>query len=184
MSPDLTRTVRLASWVLPSREREVILADLWEESAGERRRGRWVAVQAVRMAVPLHLECYRDPRDAARLLALLLCGASLLTTIHALSFGPMDGARFFTDPITRAILAFWSASHITSALAAGFITGRVKPAPHVSVARWQVVALLAVMLVAQYGLANGALGALVLAGAALVADRARSATDDQPVVTA
>jgi hypothetical protein len=178
MSLGLTRTARLASWILPPRDREIILADLWEESAGERRRGRWVARQAVRMAMHFHLECYRDPGDSARLLALLLCGAGLVTTIHAISLGPMDGARFFADPITRAILAFWSASHITSALAAGLVTGRMTLASHLSVARWHIVALLAVMLVAQHGLALGTVGAILLAGSAALADRARRAADD------
>jgi hypothetical protein len=123
------------------------------------------------------LECYRDPRDAARLVALLLTVAGLLAVIRAIGLGPTDGARFFSDPITRAILAFWSASHITSALAAGLVAGRVTLAPHLSVARWHVVALLSLLMLAWYGLATGALGALVLAGAALLADRARSAMD-------
>ena len=177
MSTHPTRPVRLVSWILPARDREIVLADLWEESATERRRGRWVAGQAVRMAAHLHLEGYRDPRDAARLVALLLSGAGLIAIIRAIGLGPTDGAKYFTDPVARAVLAFWSASHITSALAAGLAAGRMPLAPHLSVARWHVVALLSLMLFAWYGLATGALGALVLAGAALLADRARLAVD-------
>lgn len=177
MSPDPTRAARLVSWMLPAHDREIVLADLWEESANERRRERWVAGQTLRMAAHLHLECYRDPRDAARLVALLLTGAGLLAMIRAIGLGPTDGARFFSDPITRAILVFWSASQITSALAAGLVAGRMPLAPHLSVARWHVVALLALMMFGWYGLATGALGALVLAGAAVLADRARSAVD-------
>jgi len=177
MSPDPTRAARLVSWMLPDRDRESVLADLWEESVNERRRGRWVAGQALRMAAHLHFECYRDPRDAARLVALLLTGAGLLAVIRTIGLGPTDGAKYFTDPVTRVVLAFWSASHITSALAAGLVAGRVTLASHLSVARWHVVALLSLLMFAWYGLATGALGTLMLAGAALLADRARSASD-------
>ena len=175
MTSDPTRAARLASWILPARDREIVLADLWEESANERRRGRWVAGQAVRMATHLHLECYRDPRDVVRLLALLLTGAGLLTILRAIAFGPTDGATFFTDPVARAILTFWSASHITSALAVGLVVGRVMLAPHLSVARWHIAGLLGTMLIAQHGLARGALAGVMLVGAAMLADRARTA---------
>ena len=173
MTSDPTRAARLAAWALPTRDREIILADLWEESVNQRRRGRWVAGQTLRMAAHLHLECYRDPRDAARLVALLLTGAGLVAILRAVGLGPTDGARLFTDPVTRAILAFWNASHITSALAAGLIAGRVPLAPHLTAARWHVVAALSIMLFALHGAFAGATGSLMLAGAATLANHAR-----------
>jgi hypothetical protein len=176
MKSDPVPALRLASWTLPARDREILLADLWEESAGQPRRLRWVAGQALRLAAHLHAECYRDPGDVVRLLALLITGAALLAIVQLPGFGTADGTRYFTDPVTRAILAFWSASHLTSALAAGLVIGRVALPQHLAVGRWHVVMVLAVL----HGMAAGVTGALALAGAAVLADRARRSLDSSP----
>lgn len=173
MSLHHTVTVRLLSRMLPARDREVILADLLEESAHTPRRRSWMATQTVRMAAHLHLECYRDPRDAAKLIALLLASACLVFAIRAIGFGPDDGARFFTDPITRGILAFWSASHLTSAITAGLILGRIALPGHISVARWHAVGAISVLLVLLYAPSTAATGVATLLGVAFLANGAR-----------
>lgn len=168
-----TATVRLLSRMLPARDREVILADLWEESTDRPRRYSWLATQTVRMAAHLHLECYRDPRDAGKLIALLVTSACLVLAIRAFGFGPDDGARYFTDPITRGILAFWSASHLTSAIAAGLILGRIALPGHLSVARWHTVGAISVLLASLYAPPTAATGVATLLAVASIANRAR-----------
>ena len=168
-----TATVRLLSRMLPARDREVILADLWEESTHRPRRHSWIAAQTVRMAAHLHLECYRDPRDAGKLIALLLASACLVLAIRAFGFGPDDGARYFTDPITRGILAFWSASHLTSSIATGLILGRIALPAHLSIARWHAVAAIGLLLVLLYAPSAAATGVATLLTVASIANRAR-----------
>ena len=108
-----------------------------------------------------------------RLIALLAAGASLLAIIRAIGLGPVEGAEYFTDAITRAIIAFWTTSNVTSGLAVGLLVGQVALPSHLSFARWHIVAALTVMMLSQHGLVAGAVGAVALFGAAVFASRAR-----------
>lgn len=161
----MTPIERLAARTLPPDEREWILADLREESGNGSRRGPlWRSVQSLRIAGRFHGECYHDLDDRLRIVLLLVLALALLWGIPAATGGYFPGERqFFTDPFGRAILAFWAASHVTSAIAAGLLIGRLTMVPeHAALARWHVAVAGVFACLMLHGLRTGFVAALLL----------------------
>jgi hypothetical protein len=172
-----TPLVRLAALTLPVPDREIIVADLCEESARERRSDFWVARQAIGVAGRLHLESYRDADDRWRILLLVLAAATVWFGVPQASSQLLGGPEVFTDPIGRAIVSMWRASHLTAACAAGLLIGRADWLQiHATSARWHVSLLLAVSAFVSYGSAAGGAAAAALLGTTWLADTNRQST--------
>jgi hypothetical protein len=92
------------------------------------------------------------------------------------------GIEYFTDVLGRAAVRFWSASHLTSAIAAGIIAGRLGLVPeHAARSRWHIAIAGAAALLAWHGPRAGALAAALLLASAWFGDRARRVyADDTP----
>jgi hypothetical protein len=175
-----TALERLAALALPSRDRGVLMADLLEESRGPRPRGSlWRAVQALRIAGRYHAECYHDPDDRLKVASLLAIAVALLWLVPVATGDFGGAATVFTDPFGRTIVRFWGASHVTSALAAGLVAGRVPLVPeHAALARWHVAFVAAAACVVLHGLPSGALAAALLLAATWLGDRGRGSQPD------
>jgi hypothetical protein len=171
---------RLAGRALPERDREVILADLREESIATNADQRWVSRQALRIAARFHAECYRDPDDRLRILALATAGMALLWAVPLVTGASVTGpASALYDPVSQMVLRMWSAVHLTSGLAAGLLVGRLPLLPpHAQPARWHAGLLLAFTAVLVHGAAAGSAAALALLGALWLGIQGRRAADD------
>jgi hypothetical protein len=180
----LTRIERLAALTLPRRDRDILMADLHEESSESPRGPTWRAWQTLRIAVRYHLECYHDPEDRLGIVALFAAAIALLWLVPLATGDYFPGGEaYFTDPFGRALIRFWAASHLTSAAAAGLIVGRTAIIPeHAALARWHVAVAAAATSLAWHGPSSGAVAAAVLLAAAWLGDRGRRALpDDTPV---
>jgi hypothetical protein len=176
VSTPLTTLERVAALALPREAREFVVADLYEESAGVAQRGgRWRAIQLLRIGCRYHAECYRDLDDRLRIasLATIVLGVLWMVT-GATDSTFANGETYFSDPIARAMIRFWGASHITSALAAGLVAGRLRLiAEHAAESRWHIAMGGAVLCVAWHGGAAGVVAALCLLAATWLGDRTR-----------
>jgi hypothetical protein len=169
---------RLAGFALPRGERDEILADLHEEwlSRDDSRSPGWVARQSLCIAARYQGECYRDPDDHWRIMAVLALAVALLWIVPAATVQLLNGADVFTTPVMRAIVHLWRASHVSSSVAAGLLVGRIAILPdHTGAARWHIVSLLAAVCIATNGLAAGSVAGLALVSAAWLGDRSRRA---------
>lgn len=171
---------RLLLALLPWRLRESIAGDLAEELP----RDGLLQTDLVRLfAVAVivghfQLEPYRHPAGRRDVLQVLAAAIMLILAIHATAWNattvPID-----YDPLSRLLLAFWAAPHITGALAAGLLTGRMEGpgpadlAPHRLHAAVTLAGLLAV--VAPTPAAGLLAGCTCVAAAALGAAARRDA---------
>lgn len=177
----MTPIERLAARTLPPDEREWILADLREESGNGPRRGPlWRSVQSLRIAGRFHGECYHDLDDRLRIVLLLVLALALLWGIPAATGGYFPGGQqYFTDPLGRSIMAFWGASHVTSAIAAGLLIGRLTMVPeHAALARWHVAMAGVIACVLLHGFVAGCLGAILIVASTWLGDLGRRSTPD------
>jgi hypothetical protein len=176
VSTPLTTVERIAALALPREAREFVVADLYEESAGAgRRSGRWRAIQMLRIGGRYHTECYRDLDDRLRIASLATIVLGVLWMVTAATNTTFaNGETYFSDPIARAMIRFWSASHITSALAAGLAAGRIRlVAEHAAESRWHVAMGGAVVCIAWHGGAAGVVAAVCLLAATWLGDLTR-----------
>lgn len=172
----MTHLERLAARTLPPDEREWILADLREESGDGSRRGPlWRAVQSLRIAGRFHGECYHDIDDRLRIVLLLLVALGLLWGIPLATGDYFPGANpYFTDPLGQALVRFWGASHVTSAIAAGLMVGRLTMIPeHAARARWHVALAGVVACLLLHGPRTGMSAAVMLLLGTWLGDRGR-----------
>ncbi len=144
--------VRVLSWALPCRDRDAVLGDLLEE-------GRVDSFSPIRaamvIAVHYQLEPYRDLDDRWRITTVALVGLGLLWLVPAAS-GQTFANPGFPDSFSRMVVAVWSASHVTSALAAGLFAGRSSIIPeHASTCRWHLALGLALVAAVSAPTATG-----------------------------
>jgi hypothetical protein len=168
--------------MLPARDREVLMADLREESGTSGHGPIWRVVQALRIGGRYHAESYHDPDDRLGIVALLAIVIGLLWMVPlATSDSALIAQTYFSDPFGRAILRFWGASHVTSALAAGLVAGRLPMvAEHAAAARWHVALAGGATSLAWHGVSSGTLAAVLLICATWLADRGRRAGTNAP----
>jgi hypothetical protein len=173
--------VRLAARALPASDRELIVADLREESAALRpsRRAGWITRQALGIAARFQAECYRNPDDRLRIAALAVAGLALLWIVPlATSQNAGSGIEALYDPVSRAILELWRAAHLTSAAAAGLVVGRLTMLPaHTQPARWHVGVLLAISCIASHGPRAGSAAAALLLATLWLGSQGRRAVE-------
>jgi hypothetical protein len=139
-------------------------------------------VQALRIGGRYHAESYHDPDDRLGIVALLAIVIGLLWMVPlATSDSALIAQTYFSDPFGRAILRFWGASHVTSALAAGLVAGRLPMvAEHAAAARWHVALAGGATSLAWHGVSSGTLAAVLLICATWLADRGRRAGTNAP----
>ena len=128
--------------VVPGRARASLVGDLMEEGVPPGSPGHARAVLGV--AAYFQAEPWRNER--ARLIALLIlaAGGLLLWAVTSV-MPPSPGVEgLYADPLSRAALRFWAASHLPAALAVGLFAGRAPWLPDAAEpARWHVVGVLA-----------------------------------------
>lgn len=157
---------------LPPESRDEVLGDLTEEGLGPGLRGHVRALTGV--ALYVQLEPYRDP--SVRLWCVGALGGALLLWWAVLSagFGVSPEDLSLWDPLSRGLLRFWSASHVTAALAAGLLLGYLPGPESVGPARAHGVFLLALVAAGHAAVGWGALaGGAALMGAACLGSHAR-----------
>ncbi len=173
-----TWLVRVIGGVLPAHEYDVVLGDLREESRmlplGVR--SRWIAREALCIALRYHVECYRDADDRRRIVILAGLACGLLWSVPVATHQAMVAADAFVSTTMHAVMTIWQAPHVTSAIAAGLMIGRMPlVASHVDVSRWHVVAVAMVAVVALHGWVNGGIAAGFVWAATWLGDHGRHA---------
>jgi len=152
---------------------EGVLGDLEEEGLEP---GTWRHLRALAgVALHVHGEPYRD-REARGWLLLAAAGGLLLwSAVVAASFPPMPDLEPLWDPVSRMALRFWSASHLTAALAAGLFVGHLPGAPQAAEAgRWHACSMVIAVAAWQgQGVATALMAAAALLVAAWIGARAR-----------
>ena len=136
----LARTA--AGVLLPAEAREAVEGDLTEEGLHPGTMAYLIALVGVSLHV--HCEPYRD--DGARLgvVAAFILGLLVLWAVQAAAWTGEPPLELYRDPVSRAALVLWGASHLTSAAAAGLVVGHAPGIPpFASVARWHAAVALA-----------------------------------------
>jgi hypothetical protein len=101
--------------------------------------------------------------------------SGLIGVIPVAGAGWAPGGRaFFTDPLGRAVVDFWGATHLTSAIATGLVVGRFTLVPpHAAHSRLHVALACGAGLLVMHGFRAGLLAALLLFAATWLGDRGR-----------
>lgn len=162
----------LVARLLPETQRESVLGDLLEEGL----RPASPAHLGALLGVILHVqaEAWRD--EAARLgsLLTLVLAFSLWWTVAAADPPAGEVVALYRDPLSRAALSLWSASHLPAALAAGLVVGTAPwVGPVGGPARGHVALVLAVVACGAAPAGGGVLPFLLVLGGAWLGDAAR-----------
>ena len=172
MRARVTRLIlRLVAIALPRRDRDAVLGDLREE-------GHPTCLSTIRSALGIaafyQLEAYRDVDDRWRIAAVTMVGVGLLWLVPAAS-DQTFGNPGFPDRFWQIVAAVWSASHVTSAVAAGLFAGRSSLIPeHASACRWHLgLGLATAAAMAAPTAAAGGTAALLTMVSAWLGDLAR-----------
>lgn len=163
---------RLVALGLPSSAREEVTGDLLEEGLRPETFGHLRALTGVVLHV--QAEPYRNPESRFWLIGAL--GGAFLVWFAVITarFEVLPELLPLWDPVSRSVLRFWSASHVTAGLAAGLVLGRLPGGPSVGPARAHAVFLLAAVAGYQGGVGwSGAAAVASVVGAAWIGSRAR-----------
>lgn len=116
---------RLLAVLLPARDREAVLGDLREEFGNGRASGFRMLVALAAIVARRQAEPYRDEGHRRGAAALVAIAVGLVWAIHAADW-PGSRPPPGYDPVSRLVLEFWAAPHLSSALAAGLVVGRLE----------------------------------------------------------
>lgn len=158
----------LLAVLLPARDREAVLGDLREEFGHGRASSLRILFALAAIVARRQAEPYRDEGHRRGAAALVALAVGLVWAVHAVGW---PGARLPPgyDPVSRLVLEFWAAPHLSSALAAGLVVGRLElqgVAATGPIRRHAAFLLAAMLLVTSPSTATGGLAAALCVAAA------------------
>jgi hypothetical protein len=164
---------RASARLLPRRHREAVLGDLAEERVVPGSADELFAIAPI--ALRLHADAWRDERARLGAVAAGALASGLLWAVPAAGWpDPSAALDLYGDPVSRAAIAFWSATHLTGPTAAGLLIGHVGWIPaRASFMRWHVALALVVPVALAGPDGLSALPPVLLLMATGLADRAR-----------
>ena len=167
------RIARLVALGLPARVREEVTGDLAEEALLPGTAGHLRGLAGVVLHV--QIEPYRDGGARLWFVAALAGALALWTAVTAAGFGVLPELAPLWDPVSRLVLRFWSASHVTAALAAGLVLGHLPGPTSVGPARAHAIVLMAGLAGWHGGLGwAGGLAVAAVLSAGWIGSRARA----------
>ena len=157
---------------LPPTAQDEVTGDLEEEGFSPGSVGYLKALTGVVLHV--QVEPYRDPGARLWFMGALVSALLLWSAVITAGFAVQPEILPLWDPVSQGIIRFWSASHVTAALAAGLVVGSLPGGGSVGPARTHALILLSGIAAYESGIGwEGVAAAASVLGSGWMGSRAR-----------